>query len=279
MYGIIGWPVKHSRSPAMHTAAFGALGIDATYVPFSVAPDLLGQAITGVRALGIAGLNITVPHKETVMAHLDAVDADARTIGAVNTVVRSEGRLVGTNTDAPGFVRSLEEAGIEVAGTTATILGAGGSARACAVGLARAGARRVVVMARRIESAQQLCRALRNAIQPTRLEAAQLGTGENMREVFGATYLLVQATSATLAGSPDADAFADSLPLGTLPQECTVVDLVYNPLETSVLRLAKKHSLRVIDGLGMLAHQGGLAFQRWTGHQAPIERMKQAISA
>ncbi|MCA9530809.1 MAG: shikimate dehydrogenase (NADP+), partial [Myxococcales bacterium] len=128
--GIFGWPVEHSRSPAMHNAALAAVGLDATYVPFAVRPDALGRAVEGVRALGIRGVNVTLPHKQAIVPLLDELDEAARAIGAVNTVSHERGRLLGSNTDAPGLVRALEAAGVRAAGARVVVLGAGGAARA-----------------------------------------------------------------------------------------------------------------------------------------------------
>ncbi|MFW6051903.1 MAG: shikimate dehydrogenase family protein, partial [Myxococcota bacterium] len=138
VYGILGWPVEHSASPAMQNAAFEAAGLDAVYVPFPVRPERLGAAVDGARALGVQGLNVTLPHKEAAAPLLDEVDRDARVLGAVNTIVRDGDRLLGTNTDGPGLVRSLDEAGVQVRGRRVAVLGAGGAARAAVVGLARA---------------------------------------------------------------------------------------------------------------------------------------------
>ena len=278
LLGIFGWPVRHSRSPVMHHAAARALGLNVAYLPFPVDPARLGDAVRGVRALGLRGVNVTLPHKEQVMAFLEEVHPDARAIGAVNTIVHEpDGTLHGENTDAPGLVRSLEEAGVPLDRARVLMLGAGGAARAAAVGLLRRGAAEVVVVARRLEQGETLVREL-NPIVDGRLRAVSDDSAA-MRDAYRQTTLLVQATSATLHGRPEAQAFADALPIELLPGDARVVDLVYQPRITTVMARAQARDLPCVDGLGMLVHQGALAFTRWTGHAAPVDVMRAALEA
>lgn len=274
LLGILGHPVAHSKSPAMHGAAAAALGIDAVYLRFDVKPALLGDAVRGVRALSIDGVNVTVPHKQAVMAFLDRIDEDARLIGAVNTIRREGDLLVGSNTDAPGLVRSLREAGLSLEGCEVTVLGAGGAARAAVVGLAHAGATAVRVVARRLAQAEELVSDVSGFLAC----AVSAHDESALAGLFGRTNLLVQSTSATLAGSPEAEAFAARLPMDTLPSDAAVVDLVYDPLETSVLRRARERGLVTVDGLGMLLHQGAIAFETWTGRTPPVAIMRAALA-
>ncbi len=271
--GVLGFPVAHSKSPTMHGAAIAALGLDARYVPFLVHPDAVGDAIRGLRALGVRGVNVTLPHKQAVIPHLDEVDPDAAAIGAVNTIVNDGGVLRGSNTDAPGLVASIEEAGVAIAGRRVTVLGAGGAARAAVVGLARAGAREIAIAARREDAA----RALATELAPHVAVPMQGESDAHLEGRLAATDLLVQATSATLNGGAAAEAFAEALPLGALPAGAVVVDLVYQPLETSVLRRAAARGLTTVDGLGMLIHQGALAFERFLGVPAPVAVMGAAL--
>jgi len=274
-FGVIGSPVAHSRSPEMHEAAYRALGIDATYERVHVAPDELAGFIGRLAAEGFRGINVTLPHKQAVGAHLDEISKRARIIGAVNSItVEDDGRLVGDNTDAPGLVRSLVEAGFAPRGARVVILGAGGAARAAVVGLAEAGASAITIAARREEAAEALIEDLDAATVPT---LARSGMGESLRAVFEDASLLVQATSATLASSPDPTGFAAALPLDALPRDATVVDLVYSPRETTVLAAAASHGLRTVDGLGMLVCQGALSLERWLGQPAPIAAMRDAL--
>lgn len=257
----------------MHTAAAHALGIDAVYARFKVAPEDVEAAVRGVRALGIHGANVTVPHKQAVMPFLDALTDEARAIGAVNTIVREGERLVGHNTDARGLVRSLEEAGVKLSGAVVTVLGAGGAARAAVVGLANAGAAKVHVLARRQEQASALVAELASHLTVPLFAHAM----EDVTGVLRETTLLVQSTSATLAHGEGAQAFADALPMSAMPPGGAVVDLVYDPLETTVLAKARAQGLTVVSGLGMLLHQGAIAFSLWTGLEAPVDVMRAAL--
>lgn len=270
VYGVLGWPVAHSRSPAMLNAAFAAAGVDASYVRFPVAPDALADAVRGLRALGIAGANVTVPHKTSVLPLLDSVDDAARAIGAVNTVVRGEdGRLHGLNTDADGLVRALVEAGARLEGARALVLGAGGAARAAIYGLAGAGAE-VTVAARRQEAARALWH-----------DALSLSDDTGLRTALTRADVVVHATSATLLGDDDRATrlFLAQLPLEALRPGTLITDLVYTPRDTALLRAARAHGARTLDGTAMLLHQGALAFERWTGLPAPLEAMRAALDA
>lgn len=275
-YCVIGDPVEHSLSPAMHNAAFNALGIDAHYEKRLVKSSQLADAVAEIRALGIAGFNVTVPHKETIMAFLDHVESAARAIGAVNTVVGDGDRLIGCNTDAEGLAASLLEANVTLKAAHVVILGAGGAARAAVVGLGRAGASTIAIAARRLDRAEALARELRDAAG---VPAIGIDMQERLRASLSTATLLVQATSATLNGNLDARAFADSIPLDVMPRHATVIDLVYRPRSTSLLQRADTMGLHTVDGLGMLLHQGAVAFSRWTGRPAPIDVMRNALVA
>lgn len=274
VFGIVGFPVAHSRSPAMHGAAIAALGLDAVYVPFAVPPARLADAVRGISALGIAGVNVTVPHKRAIVPLLDRVTPDAAAIGAVNTVVRDGEALVGHNTDAPGLVRSLHEAAVETKGARVVVVGAGGAAHAAVVGLAQAGASEIAVAARRPDQAGALIASVAGVTGGTAVRAVTL---DSVRDACARATLLVQSTSATLGDTPEARAFAASLPLDALPPDAAVVDLVYDPRETAVLARASSRGLRTVDGLGMLLHQGTLAFEIFTGEPAPVEAMRRAL--
>ena len=272
--GIFGWPVAHSKSPQMHEAAARALGIALRYERFEVAPEDFFEAVRAKHAAGIDGYNLTVPHKVAIMSLVDEVAPAARAIGAVNTVVRRGGRYLGDNTDARGFVRSLEDAGVELSGANVVVLGAGGAARAAVVGLADAGAAEIRVLSRRPAQSEALCQSLASAVH-CGLQAAPLGEAGHH---FGGASLLVQATSATLESNPGAQAFADSLPIEALPEGAAVVDMVYKPLETTLLARANARGLPTIDGLGMLLHQGAIAFEMWTGFPPSLDVMRSALS-
>ena len=271
--GIFGWPVAHSKSPQMHEAAARALGLELRYERFGVAPPGLQESVRQQHEAAIDGYNLTVPHKEAIMTLVDEVAPTAQVIGAVNTVVRTDGRYVGHNTDAPGLVRSLEEAGVRLAEARVVVLGAGGAARAAVVGLSRAGAEDVTVLSRRPEQSEALCNSLAKQID-CNLEAAPLSEAS---WYFETATLLVQATSATLESNVGAADFAAALPIDALPAEAAVLDMVYEPLKTSVLARAEQRGLAIVDGLGMLLHQGAIAFEMWTGFEPPLDVMRSAL--
>ena len=245
-------PVKHSLSPAMHNAALHALGIAATYEAQDVAPDNLRSALEELRTSGAWGANLSIPHKERALEWLDAVSTDARAIGAVNTVVVRDGALHGFNTDGPGFMRSLEEAGLrDFAGLPVLILGAGGAARGVSYALKAAGAR-VSLWNRTQSRAKQLAAELGlEAVSDADLEP----------HVRGAQ-LLVNTTAVGLE-----DMHSSPLPAGLLPASGWVCDIVYRPITTKLLRDSRLSGLQTIDGLGMLVHQGALALEKWLDAQ------------
>jgi shikimate dehydrogenase len=261
---VIGSPVRHSLSPVMHNAAFGALDLDWVYVAFEVAPGAVADALAGMRALGLGGLSVTIPHKAAALEEVDEVTETARAIGAVNTVVAlADGRLRGENTDGAGFLASLAEEGFDPAGTTCAVLGAGGAARAVVHALAGAGAAEVVVVNRTPE---------RGAA--TAALAGPVGRSGTAADV-GRVDLVVNATPLGLAGrgAPELPVDPRQLRPGQL-----LVDLVPNPAVTPLMRAAAERGSRVAGGLGMLVHQGALAFELWTGRTAPVDVMRAAAA-
>jgi shikimate dehydrogenase len=270
LVGIIGWPVAHSLSPVMHNAAFQSLGLDWAYVPLPVRPERLAEAIQGLRALGFKGANVTIPHKEVVMPLLDGLSSAAQAIGAVNTVVvREAGGLVGENTDWAGFLASLRDAGFDPSGRRCAVIGAGGGARAVVYALALAGGH-PVVFNRTLERSIRLVEDLRVAFPDVKTGAHPL---EDLCRIGGEMVLLVNATPLGMWPQVDASPWTDDLPL---PSHLTVCDLIYNPLETKLLRQAREAGAMTIGGLGMLVHQGAAAFQLWTGLEPPVDVMMEA---
>ena len=253
-------PAAHSRSPAMHGAAFRWAGLDGLYEARRVPATELGAAISGLRAPGVLGANLSLPHKEAVIAHLDDLTPAARAIGAVNTVVNRGGQLLGDNTDAPGLGLALAAAGDP--GGPALVLGAGGAARA-AVWALREQERAVWVVNRTPEKAAALTRDLG-------------GRAARLEEVpWPEIGLVVNASSAGL-DDPDASPLA-SFDFGQLPSIALVYDMVYRPLETRLMREARAHGRRAENGLGMLAQQARLAFARWTGLDVPVQVFLDAL--
>ncbi len=264
---LLAYPAGHSLSPAMHNAAFEALRIDAAYQALEVAPALLPEAVALLRQADCYGANVTIPHKLAVIPCLDLLTDDAKAIGAVNTIVNQDGRLLGHNTDAAGFLRALrEDGGFQPAGKDALLLGAGGAARAVAYALLKAGAARLDVYNRSEGKARALAQNFATlgemqALEPGDLAARVLACG-----------LLVNATSVGMRrGGFDPD--ESPLPAGVLPEKGFVCDLVYRPARTRLLREAESVGLRTQNGLPMLAYQGAEALERWTGRVAPVAVM------
>jgi len=274
--GLIGWPTGHSVSPAMHNAAFAALGLDWRYVPLPVStarPAAAGEAVLGLRALGMAGANVTVPHKQAVMPHVDALTPAATAIGAVNTIiVTDDARLLGDNTDAPGFVADLRDHGVEPRGCRCLVLGAGGSARAVVYGLAEAGAAGITIANRTVRRAEELAETFQPSFAACRLDSCEMPAG--LLAVADQADLVVNCTS--LGMSPNVDGLPWDEAVAFRKGQ-TVYDLVYNPRLTRLLRKAEADGARPIGGIGMLVWQGAIAFERWTGIMPPVEVMRQAI--
>lgn len=269
--GLIGDPVEHTMSPAMHNAAFREAGIDYLYVPFLVKQDKLGKAIDGMRALNIRGLNVTIPHKVGVIRFLDELDPLAEKIGAVNTIVNDAGVLKGYNTDATGFLRALLDKGVEPEGKTVAVLGAGGASKAISFILADRGAR-LVILNRRLELdwAEELAGRLSQVFKK-KAEALELNE-ENMARVLTKSDILVNATSVGMIPNTDRTPVGG----GLLRPGLFVFDVVYNPIKTKLLREAEAAGAKTIGGLDMLVWQGALAFEMWTGVKAPVKLMKDA---
>ncbi len=274
VFALFGHPVAHSVSPLMQNRAFEELGLNCCYLAFDVKAEDLEVAVKAIRALGLGGANITIPHKEMVIQYLDKVEEQANLIGAVNTVANCEGVLVGYNTDAPGFLQSLRyDAGFEPGGKQAVILGAGGAARAVAFALVSAGVKRLAIFNRNPFRAEALANDISVLLGRCQVEAGDLQSAALMRELAEAD-LLVNATSAGM--HPD----VGNLPLqdlSALRPGMLVYDLVYNPPRTRLLQEAEKRGCGVCSGIGMLVYQGALAFEIWTGKRAPVAVMRQAV--
>ena len=269
--GLIGWPVAHSLSPAMHNAAFKSLDLAWRYGLLPGPPGELDATLADLRVGEYAGANVTVPHKSAVMAYLDGIDDAARSIGAVNTVAVCGEELLGYNTDAPGLVGALGDAGLDLSGCHALVLGAGGAARAVVYALARSGC--AVTIYNRTETRAA---SLADHMQKLGL-LGHVGwvPGEKALRVLDLTRfaLLVNATSLGMWPQVDESPWPEGMPI---PPHWAVFDLVYNPLQTRLLREARQAGARTIDGLGMLVRQGVLAFELWTGRTPPADLMRAA---
>ncbi|MEW6750956.1 MAG: shikimate dehydrogenase [Candidatus Latescibacterota bacterium] len=271
--GVIAHPVAHTSSPAMHNAALAALGLDYVYVPFHVAPQNLPAAVAGMRALEVAGLNVTVPHKQAVIPLLDQVSEEARAIGAVNTIAWRDGRLWGDNTDAYGVLQSLaHDGGLAELPPRVVLLGAGGAARAVLYALLqRPEVEEVLLLNRTLGRAQILARDLGGG---RRVRAAQLG--EEAAAQVARAGLLINATSAGMHPQEDESPVQDP---SCLQPGMVVLDIVYRPLRTRLMAQAQARGARAANGLGMLAYQGARSFEIWTGQCPPVEVMLEAALA
>jgi len=270
--GVIGDPIEHTMSPAMHNAAFAQMGLDYVYVTFKVKKEGLGQAVDGMRGLNIRGLNVTIPHKVTVIPLLDKLDPLAEKIGAVNTITSDDGVLTGYNTDAGGFLQALLTRGIEPKGKKIVILGAGGASRAISFILAERGSN-LVILNRLLELdwAKELASNISH-IFTKEVEALELNE-ENLARVFREPDILVNATSVGM--TPNID--ETPVPRNLLKPGLVVFDIVYNPIKTRLLREAEAAGAETISGVDMFVWQGALAFEKWTGQKAPLDLMKREV--
>ncbi len=268
VYGIIGFPVKHSLSPLMQTTALQACSIDGVYVPFEVSPEELNEALQGMKALSIKGFNVTVPHKESVAKLVDFLNEDAEFLEAVNTVKIENKQLHGFNTDAEGFLRSLSEERVETKGKKVLLFGAGGAARAVGYALIKGGAKFINIVNRNFSKAKAvgellgkrgnvLIYPLKESVVETLLEDCDI---------------IVNTTSVGMKSNDPHLFDYEKIPPGKV-----VVDIIYNPPETPLLKFAKKKGCKVINGLGMLIHQGAIAFEIWTNKKAPVSLMKRVV--
>ncbi|WP_339306655.1 shikimate dehydrogenase [Paenibacillus sp. FSL R5-0519] len=270
LLGVMGDPIAHSKSPAMHNAALLAAGVNGMYMPLHVHPDQLEAAVRGIVALGYRGVNVTIPHKEQVMQYLDVIDESARLIGAVNTIVNEGGTLTGYNTDGIGYVRSLKEEAVpELAGKRIAVLGAGGAARGVIYALALEKPEHIHILNRTTDRAIALASDLRGH---------GLGeiSGSGMEEVanvLATADIVINTTSAGMHPHVDDVPVDPSL----IREGAAVSDLIYNPLETRLLRESRMRGCTVHGGLGMFVYQGAVAFEHWLGIPAPVETMRRAV--
>ncbi len=269
--GLIGWPVAHSFSPAMQNAALTALRLNWVYVPLPVPPSGVGEAVRGLSSLGFRGVNVTVPHKQSVMPFLDGITPAARAIGAVNTITveQETGHLLGSNTDWRGFLSDLLAQDIEVRGRDCFVLGAGGSARAIVYGLNQAGGL-VTLLARRVDQARSLAEDLGGKSVQNVRSLEELGAAA---EAVDAP-LIVNTTPLGMSPKENLSVWPDNVPL---PNDSFVYDLVYNPAETRLMRQAKAAGCRASNGLGMLLHQGAASLTQWSGLEPDLAIMERAL--
>ncbi|MEO2117680.1 MAG: shikimate dehydrogenase [Methanocaldococcus sp.] len=267
--GLIGHPVEHSFSPIMHNAAFKDKGLNYVYVAFDVLPENLKYVIDGAKALGIVGFNVTIPHKIEIMKYLDGIDKDAQLIGAVNTIKIEDGKAIGYNTDGIGARKALEEEIGKVKGNNIVIYGAGGAARAVAFELAKDN--NIIIANRTIEKAEKLAKEIAEKLNKKFGEEVKFsGLDVDLNGID----IIINATPIGMYPNVDVEPIVKA---ENMREDMVVMDLIYNPLETVLLKEAKKVNAKTINGLGMLIYQGAVAFKIWTGVEPNIEVMKNAI--
>lgn len=271
--GVIGDPVEHSRSPQMHNAAFAEAGLDYVYVPFHVRPNDLGAAIAGFKAINVVGINVTLPHKQTVIPYLTSVSREAELIGAVNTLTFVGDEIHGDNTDAPGVLRALEEnrdMSVPV-GEAVVVLGAGGAARAVVVALALAGVASITIANRTVEKAVSLAEEMH---QKTAVAIHGMGlTDARLPVAVRQSALLINTATASMDTTHPLLISTD-----WLQGNAIVYDIVYTPPVTPLMRAAAERGCQTLGGIGMLVHQGAIAFEKWTGITPCTETMREALS-
>ena len=269
--GLFGTPVAENPSVVMLEAGFHALNLNWRYITMEVQPENLGAAVGGLRAMGFAGINCTVPHKVAVIQYLDDVSPDARLMGAVNTVRREGDRLTGENTDGKGFLRALrEDGGVDPTGKRFVVLGAGGAARAMTVELALAGAAEIIIVNRTAARALPLVNLL-NENTPVR---AGYVPWEETYTIPPETDVVVNTTSIVLYPDPN----KPDIDYDTIMPAMVVCDIIPTPPQTRFLDLAAARGAKTLDGLGMLVYQGAIGFKLWTGHDAPVDVMRNALA-
>jgi shikimate dehydrogenase len=271
---VIGDPVEHSLSPDIQNAAFQQAGLDFTYVAFHVLRGRLLHALNGVRALGIRGLSVTIPHKVDIIPFLDEVAPEAAHVGSVNTVVNDNGRLIGHSTDGHGAIRAFESQGVQVAGKSVMVLGSGGAARAIAFALAVAKPKPTIrilgVIPKELETlAGDLTSRTGTPV------SSDLLTAESLADAIPQSEIIVHATPVGMAPKTG----ECLVPSELLRPDLVVFDAVYTPLKTRLLENAEKAGARIVPGLGMFVHQGAIQFELWTGERAPVEIMEQTVTA
>lgn len=289
--GVIGSPISHSRSPQMHNAAISKAGLDFVYVPFHVSADAIDHAINGFRSINVIGINVTLPHKQSVIPFLTSISQEADLIGAVNTLTFSDDGIHGENTDAPGFLRAMNENNIPIPiEKDVVVLGAGGSARAIVVALALAGVNSITIVNRTILKAIALAEELTEKIgknyDDKNLEEIENNTDGTFDTVitgmgFDDKHLPEAIMKCAMLVNTSSSGMDESQPLlinqDWLQPETIVYDIVYTPPITKLLKAANEKGCPTIEGIGMLVHQGAIAFERWTGVEPCVNTMKNAL--
>lgn len=265
-FAVIGDPIDHSLSPSIHNAAFKALGMDCTYIAYRIPRGELGEGVESLKKIGVAGFNVTIPHKIEMMRYLDDASEECRMIGATNTVSNDSGRLRGYNTDMEGFIDPIRRRGLAIQGQRALVIGAGGAARAIVAGFARHGASHITIANRTGQRGDELAK-FASGLGPSSDSSTLEEAGRNAGEYR----FIVNATSVGLKNEPS------PISTDTINSGCIVYDIIYMPMNTDLIAKSKKAGAEVIYGYEMLLGQAAIAFEIWHSTKAPYDAMKRAL--
>ncbi|MGI6584549.1 MAG: shikimate dehydrogenase [Lutisporaceae bacterium] len=271
--GLLGYPIKHSKSPMIHNTAFEALNLDHVYLAFEVEDGHLAEALAAMKALNAIGFNVTMPHKHKVVQLLDEVSEEVKIIGSVNTVKNEKGKLIGYNTDGMGFIKALQEDGVDFRDKKIVIAGAGGAARAIAVQLILEGAGEVVMVNRTLSTAEEIVNTIKSSIPSCKARALEMNEAVIKAEAADAA-VLVNCTSLGMKETMDQSIVATP---DVLHSGLFVADIIYDPPKTRLMSIAEEAGCRTMNGLGMLIWQGAIAFKIWTGQDMPVDLIKKEI--
>lgn len=273
LVGLLGYPIRHSRSPHMHNMAFQYLGLNYAYLVFEVKEDNLKDSIAAMKILDVAGFNVTMPNKSNVIPLLDEVSPEAKLIGSVNTVLNDKGRLIGYNTDGKGYVMALADEGITPQGKRIVMAGAGGAARSVAIQLALDGAEEIIILNRALDAAEEICNTINSNISTCKTYASGYDDEILKKQLIEAD-LFINCTPLGMHPHEDKSIISDP---AILHPNLVVSDIVYSPAKTKLMELAEGAGCKTFNGLGMMIGQGALAFKIWTGENMPIDYIKEII--
>lgn len=273
LYGLLGYPIDHSKSPEMHNLGFVSQNLDSVYMAFNVVDGYIEEAVNAFRILGVEGFNVTMPHKEEILKILDEVSEEAKIIGAVNTVKNENGKLIGHNTDGKGFIQALLEAGSDFYGKKVVLIGAGGAARAIAIQLALDGVDELVIFNRTLDRAEKIINTINENTSNVKARAQKLNEKVLQQELKDAA-VLINCTSIGMENSTKSSIISS---YKTLHKDLFVADIVYGSTRTKLLEMANEIGCKTMNGLGMLLWQGALAFKIWTGLDMPVELVKKEV--
>ncbi len=273
--GVIGHPIKHSHSPMMHNYAFNKVGLEYVYLPFDIASANLKDALKGMVALGIAGFNVTVPHKERIVEYLDELSDSAKIVNAVNTVVNENGKLYGYNTDVNGIIKTLEEHSDKISEKTVSVIGAGGAARAVIYALINNfNVKKINIINRTIEKAESLKDYFSSKMLFEKIKTYEL-IPPDVTSILAKSKLIVNASS--IGMYPEEDDSPTTIP-ESFNSKQVVFDVVYNPRKTKLLSIAESKGATIVNGLNMFVEQGAKAFELWTNEKMPVEKITEILN-